>query len=53
MSHFFDKLRIKIDKKTDMVTLSIRITDEKVELHQIRRSDFDVMIAQYNSQKEK
>lgn len=50
MSHFFDKLRVKIDKKTEIVTLSIRITDDKVEVHQMRRSDFDVMLAQYNAQ---
>ena len=49
---FDDTLKIKVNNKKRVVTLSIRTTENKVEVFKISLSDFEKMIASYNSQKE-
>lgn len=46
---FNDALRVKINKEEGKVTLSIRTTDNKVEVFEFPLSAFNQMTAQFNA----
>ena len=51
MQTYFDKkVKVKIDKEKDSVSLSIRVTDNVVNVFKLTLSEFDIMIAEYQSQ---
>lgn len=46
---FQEPLKVKVDSETGKVTLSVRTTDNKVEVFQFELSVFLQMIAQFNA----
>ena len=48
--HFNSKFKTKIDKEKDTVTLSIKISDGMATLISSSISEFNIMIAEYQSQ---
>ena len=46
---YTDALKVTVDKEKNTVSLSIRTTDSKVEVHTFSRPDFLVMVAQFNA----
>lgn len=44
---YTDKLKIKIDKDTNKVTFSIRVTEEKVESYLIDLDQFRKMVGDF------
>jgi len=47
---FTDPLVVKVDKEAKTVTLSIRTTDNKVEVHKFPLSTFKKMDAEFQAQ---
>ena len=50
MEIFSAPLRVKVDLEKQTVTLSIKTSEKKVEVHRIPMADFDQMIANYQMQ---
>ena len=48
--HFNSKFKTKIDKEKDTVTLCVKMSDEMATLVVSSISEFNVMIAEYQSQ---
>ena len=45
MAHFDKNLKVKIDKASEQVTLSIKVSDNKVEVHKLPLQDFMIMVS--------
>lgn len=51
MEKTFDKkIQVKIDKEKQSVSLSIRVSDEMVNVYKATVNEFNLMIAEYQSQ---
>lgn len=50
MRHFAETLKIKVDKESKMVTLSVRTSDYKVEVHRLHLADFEALVADFQAQ---
>ena len=50
--HYTDILRVKLEKETGWVSLSIRVNERKVDVYRISLRDFEVMIADFKAQHE-
>lgn len=48
---YSSSLKVKVDLEQKKVSLSVRVTENKVEVHILDLSDFDVMVAEYLAQK--
>jgi hypothetical protein len=51
MEKTFDKkLKVKIDKEKQSVSLSMKVSDEMVNVFKTSLSEFNIMIAEYQAQ---
>lgn len=50
--HFPDKIKVKVNKDTQMVTLSIRVNETVVTVYEFTLAEFQLMVAQYHQQEE-
>ena len=48
--HFDTRFKVKIDKEKNSVSLSIRVNDDVVNVYKATINEFNIMIAQYQSQ---
>lgn len=48
--HFDTRFKVKIDKEKNSVSLSIRVNDDVVNVYKSTINEFNIMIAQYQSQ---
>ena len=51
--HFDKNLQVKVDKEKEMVTLSIKTTETKVEVFKLTLRDFSVMVSEFTSKVDK
>ena len=49
-NHFDKRIKVKIDKEKKTVSLSIRVTEEMVNVYKTTFNEFNVMLAEYHSQ---
>ncbi len=49
-SHYDRKTVIKVDRETQMVSLSIKVNDHCVNVYKISVAEFNILIGEYNSQ---
>ena len=51
MEKTFDKkIKVKIDKETQSVSLSMKVSDEMVNVFKTSINEFNVMVAEYQAQ---
>lgn len=50
--HFPDKLKVKVNKDTQMVTLSIRVNETVVTVYEFTLAEYQLMVAHFNQQME-
>ena len=50
VKHFNTRFKVKIDKEKNSVSLSIRVNDDVVNVYKSTLNEFNIMIAQYQSQ---
>jgi hypothetical protein len=50
VKHFDTRFKVKIDKEKNSVSLSIRVNDDVVNVYKSTLNEFNIMIAQYQSQ---
>ena len=51
--HFDKNLVVKVDKENEKVTLSIKTTENKVEVFKLSLQDFSVMVAEFTAENNK
>jgi hypothetical protein len=50
VKHFDTRFKVKIDKEKNSVSMSIRVNDDVVNVYKSTINEFNIMIAQYQSQ---
>ena len=48
--HYDKKVQVKVDKSQEVVSLSIKTNDNKVEVFKISLQDFSKMVAEFTSE---
>jgi hypothetical protein len=49
-TNFNKKLKVKIDKDKQSVSLSVRVSDDMVNVFKTTLNEFNIMVAEYQSQ---
>lgn len=50
VKHFDARFKVKIDKEKNSVSMSIRVNDDVVNVYKATINEFNIMIAEYQSQ---